>query len=302
MASLASWPHDVLLTLGQELNICDLFSLLATCRALRALEDYRTLWIAAVHRIRYTQLHPLPLAQDESISSLPLARLQTLARQTNRLLRNWHSDAPRPVWTRSFHIGKQAMFCIPGTYLVASVSYSDHAISCWDARTGECVDKTDVPHLHLIVAPPCVTGDGRAMLGATVRLPDRAGLLSLAVIVLSFSDRANIRFDTFISPPVGIVPPLSPAKFFLNDKIIGYTTSLDFYYWTFDPDPESTMRRIANPWGSMSFERPLDPQFISAHVSSDGLLRFRMFTITAGGHAIVDSIALDGTSHHVNPP
>ncbi|KAF7298713.1 F-box domain-containing protein [Mycena indigotica] len=283
MTSLAGWPDDVLLRLGQELDICDLISFLATCRALRALQDYRTLWITAVHRIRYTQLHPLPLAQNESISSLPLARLQILARQTNRLLRNWHSDAPRPAWTRSFSIGQGPIFCIPGTYLVATL-----------------------PHLLVVVvADPCMSVEGRAMLGGTVRLPDNGIMPSLAVIVLDFADNTNIRFDAFISPPISIASQ-NPANFFLNDKLIGFTTGRAFYYWKFDR--ESAVRGIPNPWSSMLYEGQLDTQSISVHtqsisvhVSSDGLLRLRMFSITSGGDAIVDSIALDVDSHSVDP-
>ncbi|KAF7298710.1 F-box domain-containing protein [Mycena indigotica] len=296
MISLASWPDDVLLRLGQELDICDLISLLATCRALRALQDYRTLWIAAVHRIRYTQLHPLPLAQNESISSLPLARLQTLARQTNRLLQNWHSDAPRPAWTRSFHIGKWPMLCIPGTYLVITVSYSDHAISCWDARTGAYRGRTEVPHLHLVVARPFVGVEGRAMLGATVRLPDRKKA-SLAVIELDFSDRTNIRFNTLISPSVGIVSH-SPADFFLNDKIIAFTTVRDFYHWTLDS--EAAVQCIPNLWHGMIAQHELDTQCIVVYVSN-GLLRLRLFGTTPRGDGLVDSFALDVDSDPVDP-
>ncbi|KAF7298716.1 F-box domain-containing protein [Mycena indigotica] len=256
MSSLPSWPEDVLLRLAQELDVRDLINLLATCNALHALQHHRTLWISAAARLRHVQLHPLPVPM-ERLARLTLSQLQTVVRQANRLLQNWHSPLPRPTWTRVFSVGHagnpgfRSLFGIPGTYLVVTAVWDEAdditVVVCWNVRTGERVCETTIRSFVLKAADSW---------GTIQRFPTRHNDKDarLAILILDYTDKMHVHFELVRSPPVKDAEfiPIVNWEFFLSDKLFGFITPGGIHYWTFDP--EQDVQRTPSPWHDLNTE------------------------------------------------
>ncbi|KAF7298709.1 F-box domain-containing protein [Mycena indigotica] len=326
-SSLAHWPDDLLLRLVKDLDLCDIINLLAvrtspltkgarsladghwqTCRAFRALQEYRTLWLDAVALIQRVKLHPLPLTEAET-ETVPLARLQQVVRRANWLLKNLHSEAPRPTWTRVLEIGKPGkILCVPGTHLVVLVEKGTGAVSCWDTQTGQRVGAIHVPHLRISMVASGLRDDGRAVLGGIAVLPNADDTTStrLAVLVLDFTDRAHVTFEPIMSPPFRLTGDSdsdsdadsdahTDESLFLSETLFGLASASRICYWTLDP--EAPVCNIPNPWADEmtpyhSISRYVHLPEPAGTGAGPGLGRLRIFSLTDWPATFTDTVPL----------
>ncbi|KAJ7610135.1 hypothetical protein FB45DRAFT_1066325 [Roridomyces roridus] len=108
--SLTDFPLDVLLELTKEFDLPDALNLAATCTLCATVLLSPYLWIASLRRIEQVHNRPLPCAFGTDIVGLPLDALRKIAVHAYKLLKNWHSDAPRVASFRTIELDDSELY------------------------------------------------------------------------------------------------------------------------------------------------------------------------------------------------
>lgn len=109
-------------------------------------------------------MQPLPFPIEE-INTSSLSELQNKVRRIDRIMKNFRSDTPRRVWTRTLSGTGYIIACMPGTNLI--LSYNGRDLTCWDILTCLRVAHLEVSELNLMTEA-CVEVAGKALFGARI--------------------------------------------------------------------------------------------------------------------------------------
>jgi hypothetical protein len=143
-----------------------LSSFFKSCTALRQILAEKSFWLRALARVRREQMHPIAVPIRQDLSILTLAELQEAGKRTNRLIKNWFNEAPKPESLREMYMDAMAeIIVIPGTGLV--IAHGPAFVSCWDIRTKSCVGRL-VVHRHLSIDSAAFEEYGTVILGAYI--------------------------------------------------------------------------------------------------------------------------------------
>ncbi|KAF7335376.1 hypothetical protein MVEN_02190100 [Mycena venus] len=143
---ITDFPQDVLLELAKKLDVADLFGFLSICRVIQV------------------ENHPLPDLHE----SWSLLELQGIVRQANRLMKNFKTNNPRPVLTRTFGIPLEngSIILIRGTSLF--VTHGPGSVSRWDILTSQRVGHLEMPKLLVKTEQAFMESPGKALLGGCI--------------------------------------------------------------------------------------------------------------------------------------
>ncbi|KAJ7734105.1 hypothetical protein B0H16DRAFT_1578270 [Mycena metata] len=187
-----SLPSDLVLEVSKHLDLADAIHLLSTCRTLRECCTEKSFWIGALARVRQEQRHPIavPLLQD--LSALTLAELAEAGKRTNRLMRNWRSETPKPESVREIYVDLMAdIVVIPGANLV--ITHGAGFVACWDI-----VRQCSVGCLveNGIMIESATFGEyGKVMLGATKR---NSSCFDAVVVCVDYRNRAAVSISLLL--------------------------------------------------------------------------------------------------------
>ncbi|KAJ6564906.1 hypothetical protein DFH09DRAFT_1475397 [Mycena vulgaris] len=87
-------------------------------------------------------------------------------KRTNRVIKNWFNEAPRPESLRAMYMDAMAeIIVIPGTRLV--IAHGPAFVACWDIRTSSCVGRLVVDR-HVSVELGALEEYGTVIIGAYI--------------------------------------------------------------------------------------------------------------------------------------
>ncbi|KAJ7160435.1 hypothetical protein C8R46DRAFT_369560 [Mycena filopes] len=227
--SLAEAPQDVLLEVVKSLDLIDLFKFLSVCRALRALQCQKSLWLHALVRLREVEMQPLPLLNAKQLDSMSRQDLQDAARRAVRLKRNLNSDKPTPVEIHALSVESRAFCaCLPGSNLV--VTHCPGFMSCWDVLTSNRVARLEIVGLD-VIDNLRIEEDGRVLFGAVI------GTDQFAAIYIDYQDPDQVSVSYVTSPRTAVGLRRGPG-FFMNSDVMGICTFASTAYWSMKKNSE----------------------------------------------------------------
>ncbi|KAJ7776018.1 hypothetical protein DFH07DRAFT_799034, partial [Mycena maculata] len=216
--TLTDLPPDLLLQFAKLLDLPDLLSLIWTCSAIRDVQFEKTLWLDALRRVRHVEMQPLPLPVGIELSVFSQRQLRDAALRTNRLMKNLHSERPRPVAITDFSMEDPwegtNIFCIPGTHI--AVERIRGRITCWDTLSAECVANVEIPGVEIRLGVRCMEMEGKIMFAGYIRNATR----HLVAICIDYHDRGHISITHVLSPPL----PDIFVPSFINPRLLGWCT------------------------------------------------------------------------------
>ncbi|KAJ7913249.1 hypothetical protein B0H13DRAFT_2005402 [Mycena leptocephala] len=191
-------PLDVLLEICTQLDLGDTLVLLSSCTTLRQILAEKSFWLRALARVRRMQMHPIAVPIRQDLSGLTLAELQEAGKRTNRLIKNWFNEAPRPESLREMYMDAMAeIIVIPGTGLV--IAHGPAFVSCWDIRTKSCVGRL-VVHRHLSIDSAAFEEYGMVILGAYIQNTS----LSIMAISIDYIDPTAVSISVLLTHTFGL--------------------------------------------------------------------------------------------------
>ncbi|KAJ7658290.1 hypothetical protein DFH06DRAFT_1407976 [Mycena polygramma] len=241
--SLADFPLDVLLEIAKQLDVASVLTLLTICHALHELRLQQSLWLNALKRIVTVEMQPVPCEDPKALS---LSELEDVVRRTNRLMRNFLSDRPRPVSVRTLSIPEtDRVFCIPGQNLV--VAHSEGSVDCWDILTSDRVASLRIAGLRVRSQAPCMDIQGTALIAASLG----TSADNLVAIHINFHDRAHITISYSLSPRLTHTYTIR-GDFFITPEVLGVRTHSHAFSWSMKAgDPvQWTAQDIYRPAGA----------------------------------------------------
>ncbi|KAJ7608950.1 hypothetical protein DFH06DRAFT_1346632 [Mycena polygramma] len=240
--SLADVPLDVLLEIAKQLDVASVLTLLTMCHALHELRLDQSFWLNALQRIVTVERQPVPCEDPKAFS---LSELEHVVRRTNGM-RNFLSDRPRPVSTRTLSIPiTDRVFCIPGQNLV--VAHSEGSVDCWDILTSDRLASLRIAGLRVRSDAPCMDIRGTALIAASLR----TSVDTLVAIHINFRDRAHIAISHVVSPPLRHIYTIR-GDFFITSDVLGVCTHSHAFSWSMKAgDPvQRTAQDIHCPAGA----------------------------------------------------
>ncbi|KAJ7160392.1 hypothetical protein C8R46DRAFT_1194733 [Mycena filopes] len=297
-----SCPQDVLLEFARHLDFRDLINFLATCRPFRELRLERSLWMAALTRLRTVQMQPLPIAHLDDLHALSRDELERTARRAGRLIQKFRAhqgseDPPQPVSIRElFFAVHSELSCIEGTNLVFEHAPRADVVRCWDLLTGSCVATLVIPKLQ-ITTLPCTDVRGKVLIGGWI-----GQAKNWVAITIDYTDRSNITISHVVSPPISreIRDHTPTNTFFITPQLMGSASDFHIATWSMRADTsaqgavnDSTMQRTISPGHCFAFGSNIYSFHSGSH---DGDVCIKRWSIpTASSVSALSSAAPDIT-------
>ncbi|KAJ7036370.1 hypothetical protein C8F04DRAFT_1394251 [Mycena alexandri] len=187
-----SLPPDLVLEVSMHLSLADAIDLLSTCKTLRQCCTEKSFWLHALVRVHQDQKHPIavPLLQD--LSALTLAELTEAGKRTNRLMKNWRSEIPKPESVREIYVDLMSdILVIPGANLI--ITHGTGFVACWDilrqCSVGRLVES------GILVESSNFGEYGKVMLGATKQ---NSYCFEVLVICVDYRNRAAVSISLLL--------------------------------------------------------------------------------------------------------
>ncbi|KAF8194030.1 hypothetical protein K438DRAFT_2017633 [Mycena galopus ATCC 62051] len=185
-------PPDVVLEIALQLDLADAMALLSTCRNLRGYSTEKSFWFPALARVRREQKHPTAVPINCDLSTLTMDEMREAGMRTNRLMKNWFSDSPKPESVREIHMDAMAeIIVIPGTNLV--IAHGRAFVACWDIGSESCIGRLDL-RPNLVVESASFEECGKVMLGVFSSNPR---LIQVAAVCVDYHDRTAVSISLF---------------------------------------------------------------------------------------------------------
>ncbi|KAF8205177.1 hypothetical protein K438DRAFT_2014680 [Mycena galopus ATCC 62051] len=179
-------PPDVFLEIAEGLDLADAIALTS----------------GHLHQVRRDQMHPVALPVGQDLSNLTVVEMREAGMRTNRLMKNWSSETPKPESVREIHMDSMAdIIVIPGTGLV--IAWSRVFVACWDISSKACVGRM-ILDCDLKVEAASFEEYGKVMLGAHYSSPKNvyeSSVFHVAAICIDYRDRAAVSIFFVLNHP-----------------------------------------------------------------------------------------------------
>ncbi|KAF7345280.1 Transcriptional repressor CTCF-like [Mycena sanguinolenta] len=164
-----------------------------TCTTLREYAGEKAFWLIVLARVHEQELHPIALPAGQDLLKLTTAELRDAALRTNRIMKNWSSQSPKPEAVREMRTDSMAdIIIIPGTGLV--VTHSRAFVACWDIYSKSCVGRLELRDRDLAVESASFEEYGMIMLGVFSLNKS----FRVAAICIDYHDRRSVSIHTVL--------------------------------------------------------------------------------------------------------